>query len=249
MRFLLLCLLIWTAPAQAHPLTGAKSREIHVQVDPDDGEIMVLLRFPLSFAFASALAGQTDEEIQSAFLTTEGVSGSVVYRLNQSAYEDDYEGFTQVLLKDYRFEARGQVIEPIIGAVSLISGKDVVMPGAGLISSQALLDMCAEVPGKDYIGDVEVAMQLYLTDIFPADTLKIAVTTPPVPLPSTLAFNTHVIDHRSTPPVVITHAGFLPPAIKLTGRNSQLLGDWYRLAWLLIPILGIGFWIRRIRQE
>ncbi|MCV6611753.1 MAG: hypothetical protein OIF55_13345, partial [Amphritea sp.] len=159
MRFLLLCLLIWTAPALAHPLTGVESREIHVEVDPDDGEIMVLLRFPLSFAFVSALAGQTDEAVQSAFLTTEGVSGSFVYRLNQSAYEDDYEGFTQFLLKDYRFEARGQEIEPIIGAVSLISGKDVVMPGAGLISSQALLDMCAEVPGKDYIGDIEVAMQ------------------------------------------------------------------------------------------
>jgi hypothetical protein len=75
------------------------------------------------------------------------------------------------------------------------------------------------------------------------------VTTPPVPLPSTLVFDTHVTDHRSTPPIVITHEGFLPPAITLTGRNSQLLGDWHWLAWLLIPLLGFGFWIRRIRPE
>ncbi len=74
--------------------------------------------------------------------------------------------------------------------------------------------------------DLEIAFQLYLPESTPSDRIGIEVTAPRVPVPAGLHFDTVVTDHRGSSPVVLTHAGFVPPPIALPG-GGESAAKWF----------------------
>ncbi len=223
LHILALLALLFPAPAAAHFLADSKTREIHVLTEPDWNEAEVILRFPLTMSFATALLDQQPGQPMTApFLGFGPVNGKTIYHIDQTAYEDDLEGFVDYLLKDYRFTVDGREVEPELGAFSLADTRDAVGPFPGLIGSLELLYICNEFPGASHIADLVVTIQVYLPDSMPGNTLGIEVTTPPVPLPPTLHFDTMVVDHRFAEQVTVGHAGFVPPPIMLAGSRWQM---------------------------
>ncbi len=221
-------LLLWSGAASAHFLTDAASREIHVLEETDFGEPMVMMRFPLTLAFASALADRTSpaEPVEAPFLAVKMVDGVPLYYFDQPAYENDFDGFLAYLLKDYRFIAGGREIEPELGILSMVSVRDAIAPPPGLESLLMLLELCTGSHDADRVANLDVMLLLYLPDVPLDATLTIEVTTPPVATPPAMTFDTHVTDHRVSPPVLVTHEGLVPPPVVLDGRRWQALPHW-----------------------
>ncbi len=214
-------------PARAYSFEESLTREIHVLTEPDWGEAEIILRFPLPMAFAEALlAQQPGQPIEAPFLISEMVEGVPFHHIDQGAYEDNYSGFVDFLLKDYVFTVNGVAVEPELGVLSLVVTRDSVGPFPGLAESIALLSICTAFPGAEHITDLEIAFQLYLPESMPSDRIGIEVTAPKVPAPAGVHFDTVVTDHRGSSPVVLTHAGFVPPPINLPG-GGESAAKWF----------------------
>lgn len=171
MRFaLLLCLLplLMPAPVAAQPL-----RELHIQTDPDDGEAMVLLRFPLR---AATLDGFITQQEGTAYL-------------DQRAYEQDYDGFVGAVLHDLQFKTDTQTVQPIFGAMSLVAlPEDAPLPG--VMSAQMMLDICTDDPGQFPLDRLEVVVHLYLPGVTADMPLRLTLPKAPIPL------RDQITDHR-----------------------------------------------------
>jgi hypothetical protein len=171
MRFaLLLCLLPLLIP---EPIAAQPLRELHIQTDPDDGESMVLLRFPLRAAMVQRFT-RTHED--TAYL-------------DQTAYERDYDGFVSAVLHGIRFDSNEQSLSPIFGAMSLVAVPQ-NPPPAGLMSAQLMLDICTDDPGQFPLDQLEVVVHLYLPGVTADTPLQLTLPKAPIPL------RDQITDHR-----------------------------------------------------
>lgn len=220
--------LIWAVPAQAHFLTGAESRELHVLDGPDGTGTEIILRFPLTFAFAVALADRANASapVEAPFLVTEFVSGVPFYRVDEVAMAADPAGFAGWILKDYRFSTEARVFSPEVEELALVMRSDVAKRSRGLTVAREMLAMGAAHPGSAHIADMEVVVRVLLRGAGASDALTIEVTTPPIPVPDTILFDTHVTDYRVQPPMLVSHEGFLPSPTTLKRDRWAALPHW-----------------------
>lgn len=222
MRFwLVLTAALMVAPlaALAHFVEGQTTREIHVTTEPDWGEAEILLRFPMTYAFAHALMDPNGDPSQtSRYLANTPRNGAAYYHVDQAQFEESYDDFAAYLLKDYRFTVSGQEVTPELGALAMINhgGSPDRLP-EGLMFARELLDICTAFPGHAHISELEVVVQVYLPESTSADTIGINVITPKIPLPTGMLFDTHITDHRHGTPILHRSQGFYPAPITLDG--------------------------------
>ena len=221
--FVLLTLL---APAaQAHFVTGSESREIHV-APAEAGGTEVLLRFPLTFAFAHALATRPgpDGVVSAPFLRVNPGAGVPIYGVDMGAVAEDRAGFLAYLLKAYRFELGALQLDPVPGGMALLNNTD-----TGARDLKALrrgLQRGHVLNGDEHISEIDVLLRLHLPDVSARDALRVTITTPRVPLPPTMLFDTHVTDHRLFPPALFSLDGFVPAPITLEGSRLSAVQHW-----------------------
>ena len=154
MKYILLILvLLFTAQtAQAHFIVETQNREIHVLTDKN--MTRVILRFPLTLAYANELAQRApDAHFTAPFMKTELVRGRPYYQLDNAAISKDYGGFVRFLLRDFRFSLNGVEMQPEKLNFTVIdthagceNSGDIA---AGLIASMNLLSLCvADIPDQ-----------------------------------------------------------------------------------------------------
>ncbi|WP_136439390.1 hypothetical protein [Pacificoceanicola onchidii] len=214
--------------AQVQAQDVLQSREIHVTSDPYDFEATVLMRFPLPLVFGGVLptSGEQTSRARAPFLQEKRQDGQVTYHVDQAAYEDDFDGFVDYLLKDYRFSVDGREIEPLLGALSLVPKKGAVMPPEGYAETLSLVDICTAFPGREAVADLEVVLLVYLPDTVPSDRLTIAVTAPEGVLSNTPGPVTTFTDHRGDALQSVVHVGFAPPAVVMDGVQDSGFWGW-----------------------
>ncbi|MCV6592362.1 MAG: hypothetical protein OIF48_05375 [Silicimonas sp.] len=192
MAYLAVVVLLFCATAlgkaalRGHEAPGVL-REIHLLEDENYGETVALMRFPLELTFADRTGPQP-------FLFRDESQQPPVRRLDQTAYEDDFDGFVAHLLKDLRFSVNGREIPPELGILSLVpvTGTDPLPPG--LLTAKTLLGVCTAFPGRAEIRQIEVVMEIYLPDTRSSDPITITLDA----LPSETPVTTRVRDHRRT---------------------------------------------------
>lgn len=179
MRYaLLLCLIL---PFIALVPIGAETlREVHIQTDPEDGEAMVLLRFPLR---AAMLDGFVTQRNGTAYL-------------DQRAYEQDYDGFVRAVLRDLQFKTNTQTVQPIFGAMSLVALPEEA-PLPGVMSAQMMLDICTDDPGQFPLDQLEVVVHLYLPGVTAQTPLRLDLPQADIPL------RNQITDHRTLPAQIL----------------------------------------------
>lgn len=218
----MLALLAMSQGAAAFGAGEPLRREIYLHAD-EDGEMMLVMRFPLLFAFAGGLDGG-DLPFARQEMTPDGPR----HRIEQGQYDSDFSGFVDHVLKDYRFTVAGEEATPTLGIIGLVPTKGTAGPYPGYVGTIALLDTCTAFPGAEYIRDLEVIVQVYLVGAEADLPLTIEVVTPDVALPSGASVETVFGDYRGAQPREITREGLVPEPVTLDAGLWQKFTQWVR---------------------
>lgn len=171
------------------------SLDIHL-LDPEEGgDALLLMRFPLELAFVEAIetAAATGTAPVHRFLTRDHRSAAAPLQLDLEAYGDDFDGFVGHLLKDITFSAAGRQITPELGILSLVALNGPSRLPPGLVTTQAMLGVCASFPAQADLGRIDVVLQLYLPGLPGAGDLGIELA----PRPPGTDVITRITDHRA----------------------------------------------------
>lgn len=197
---LILVLLFSAQAAQAHFILDAQNREIDI-VKADDGSTNVILRFPLTLAYANELAQRAPgAEFSAPFMQPELVQGVTYYRLDTAAILENPDKFTDFLLRDFRFSLFGATLtldapqHVVIDTHATEEAGRTIDPG--LAASTALLADTTDIAERPYIGDALVVISFSLPGVSDADPLEIKLLSAPFPVPDGMFFETRITDHR-----------------------------------------------------
>lgn len=242
---MILALVFVASAAQAHFIIGTENREIHV-MESEDGDTRVIMRFPLTLAYATELAQRAPgAAFTGPFMKTEMVGGATYYQLDRDAVYSDYEGFARFLLRDFRFSVNGAVVTPEYLSFAIVDthaqrGSENAPPiEPGVVPSETLLSICVtSFPEQAYISDALVVVSFYLSEIWPTDSLKIELLSSPFPVPEGMYFETRITDHRDGSANLLAFQGTGFEPVVLAG--SWLSSFWHFLKQGAYHIL-IGF--------
>ena len=227
--FSLLFLLFWAQTAQAHFMVDTQNREIHI-LKADEGDTKVIVRFPLTLAYANELANRApDADFTAPFMQTELVAGRPFYRLDSETILDNYGRFADFVLRDFRFSVKGVPVMPDMAEYVLIDTHAVENSGgaigSGLIASSGLLSLCvSDYPDRPYISDTLVVVSFYLPEVWPTDPLKIELLSAPFPVPEGMFFETRIADYRNGSAELLTFKGTRFDAVTLEGSAWAQFG-------------------------
>ena len=146
------------AALQERPST--KSIEMHVLTDEAYGDTRVLVRLPLSYAFP-----ETETVNGSTFTVPAQPDNGIGYRLNQSKFEADFDGFVSEIINAFGFYLNGKPIEPEFGALSIVPVPDHEPLPKGLMHVIAMLDVCTAFPGELELSQLDAVLEVYLPDV------------------------------------------------------------------------------------
>lgn len=221
-RFLCVVFCCCSVLAQAHFIVETQNREIHV-LPAAQGDTRVILRFPLTLAYANELARRAPGAAFSApFMRTEMVQGAMYYRLDSAAALGDHDGFADFLMRDFGFSVQGNPVHPIKTEFVVIdthaNAESSRQIESGLRASAALLlPGVGSFPERPYISDALVVMSVILPEVGPADPLKIVLSSAPFAVPEGKYFETHITDHRQATARLLTFAGASFKPVTLAG--------------------------------
>lgn len=252
----ILLLLLWPQIARPQTPDQTRVREIHV-LKAEEGDTRLILRFPLLLAYANELSGDDDmPDFAAPFVLNSEVSGVLDgqgWRLDSVALLDDYDVFSDFLLRDYRFTVGDRIVVIDTPEFVVIDGHD---PDAtdvniclGLASTAAMLSLCtSDYPDRPLISETLIVMSLYLADVMPADALKIELLAKPFKTDKAIDFETQITDYRSETSQTYVLKGVVFDPVILGGAGEGALPfRHYGLALLLV--LGGGFAIFHRRRN
>lgn len=204
--------------AQAHFLTDSQSREFHVVTD-ENGMFDVLVRYPLTFAYASELASRLspDDTMAAPFLNSELIAGRTFYRLDVSAARSDHTKLTAFLTRDIQFSVDGVVVEHDLRDIVIVNVPQGAKPPSGRSELEAILD-AQNTLDTGYVSELVVVLAARVPGLGAGNRLSIEITAAEFQLPPSLHVSNRFTDHRSDPPQVLTQHGFWPPAASLSGN-------------------------------
>ncbi len=212
------------ATSQALLSAEIQAREIHV-LKAEEGDTRIIMRFPLILAYMNALAATPDgAEMAAPFMTSEMVDGRAVYRLDSNAILEGYTLFSDFILQDFRFSVNGLPVEPEVPEYVLIDSGAAARSGAyigtGFMASSGLLSLCvSEFPDRPKLEDTLVVISFFLPEVWPDDSLKIELLSPPFPAIKDAGFATHITDYRDGSAVILTSEGAHFGPVLLTGSQ------------------------------
>lgn len=229
MKYILLILatLILATPAYAHFAIETQNREIYI-LKADDGDTKVILRFPLTVAYANELARRAPgADFTAPFMIPELVAGRMFYRLDSDTILDNYGRFVNFLLRDFRFSVNGVFVVPDMVEYTLIDTHAVEKNGgsigSGLAATMGLLSLyLSDYPDQPYISDTLVVVSFYLPKVLPTDPLKVELLSAPFPTPEGVFFETRILDQRSGSVTLLTFkgSGFAPVTLQGSSATS-----------------------------
>ncbi len=225
-RFVLVLVLVvmlgGMSPLKAHDTVDLLVREIRI-VESQDGGTQLLLRSPLTLAYASELAArETTGVLEAPFLITEWVDGTPFYRVDSSAVREDRQAFGEFLLRDYRFSSFGRPVLPQQIEFCVI---DTHAPGklsTGLDGTLSLLEHCSELTESPYVIDALVVASVYLPWVRQTDSLQITIQSAKFLLPQGMHFRTKIVDHRTSgTPQLRLFDRLWPPPVTFSGGGPE----------------------------
>lgn len=218
---LVFVVMLGVSPVRAHGEIDMLVREIHV-VEAQDGGTQLILRFPLTLAYANELAArEITGVLEAPFLMAESLGGTTFYRVDSSALRADSQAFGEFLLRDYRLSSYGsQVLLERIEFCVLDTHAPIVL-SPGLAGSLSLLDLCGELTESPYVSDALVIVSVNLPEVRPIDSLQITVQSAQFSLPDGLFFETKITDHRAGEPQLKKFDGFWPPPVTFSGDGPR----------------------------
>lgn len=214
---ILFSFIIWTVPAQAHFIIDAQVKAIHVEAN-DDGA-SVLMRFPLTLAYARELniSQSTNKPLDAAFVNVEWVGNTPYYKLNIAAIKEDKQAFAKFLLRDYSFAVDGVIQNPMSLDFAITNSHAEKTAKSGLAASKAILLDNPALPDSLYISDALVVLSVKLPDVTASDPLSVATNSPHFTLPEGILFETRIFDHRNGTTKLTTFDSLWAPPVVLTG--------------------------------
>ncbi|MEM8951966.1 MAG: hypothetical protein AAGC99_21855, partial [Pseudomonadota bacterium] len=216
--FLLLTVILMPMPASSHFLTDSHSREFHV-VPTDEGTVEVLMRFPLTFAYAVELAERAgpDDPMTAPFLLHEYVGRRSFYRLDKNTASTNPADFGKFLLRDVQLSVDGRVVEPVLLSVATVQVPAGSRPPTGRSELEAILRDKGDLE-TGYVIELAVVVTATLPGLGSGQKVGVKITAPGFVLPPNLHVANRYIDHRSQPSESVTEDGFWPPAVTLSGN-------------------------------
>lgn len=214
---LLLAAVLMPMPAASHFLTDSQSREFHI-VPTDGGTAEVLMRFPLTFAYAAELAGRTgpDDPMAAPFLLHEYVAGRSFYRFDRNAATADPAAFGDFLLRDFQFSVDGRIVESVLRSVATVLVPTGSRPPTGRLELEANLRDREDL-ATGYVSELAVVAAVTVPGSGTGHKVGLKVTAPRFVLPQNLHVANQYTDHRSRPAESVTKNGFWPDAVTLSG--------------------------------
>ncbi|MEL6600364.1 MAG: HupE/UreJ family protein [Pseudomonadota bacterium] len=251
-RFLCFVLLLLSAvPAHAHFTAGAKAQTIIVT---SDGEALIRMPLPLLFADRIPEAIAARSPIDSPFLRVESTGVGSRYRLDLAAIANAPERWAARLTGTIRFDSEGVQLAPALVRYR-IHGRSPGDRFRSVAEAQTALD--GEGTSLDPIfGEAVVDMHLALSPELGAGALTVGAAHPPLALPPTVTIDTHVIDARFDPPVLVSLPAQLAEPVVLEGPQpvfleffergvAHILGGLDHIFLVLCLALGLG-WSRHL---
>ncbi len=242
-----------------------QTREIHV-LKSEEGDTKVILRSPLLLVYADELSRLAPgQALVAPFVTTDHAGPSPVARLDRQAILDDYLGFADFLLRDFRFSVNGNQVIPEMPEYVVIDTShpdDVNMNiGYGLMGSLSVREICvSDFPVQSDIADTLIVMTFFLADVMPLDTLKIELLSEAFAAPEGIAFQTRITDYRNGAAETLNFSGsgFEPVSLcggftaslahSFTATMQHILNGYGQmLLWLSLAIAAasLGFYAYR----
>lgn len=218
-------LLLWASSLSAHFIIDTQSREIHVLKHKTD-TTKVVLRFPLTLAYANELSKRATNEVFTApFMEHEVVAGRTFYRLDTQEVQNNPEKFKDFLLQDYRFSVGGVSIEPkkpefVLLDSSKIGDEFQAREPIFVNDFKAFILPKLELPYRPYISDTQVLIAFELPNIELDDEIKLELLSPSFALPEGKYFTTNVIDYRDGSASVLSFRGTTMPEVLLSGSSA-----------------------------
>ncbi|MEM9441579.1 MAG: hypothetical protein AAGA73_14120, partial [Pseudomonadota bacterium] len=195
--FLLLAVILTPIPSASHFLTDSQSREFHL-VTTDDGTVEVLMRFPLTFAYAAELSGRAGPEdpMTAPFLRHEYVTGRSFYRFDKEAASANFAEFANVLLRDFEFSTDGRLVEPVLRSVATVQVPAGARPPTGRSELEASLRYQENLE-TGYVSELAVVAAAAIPGLGAGHKVGLKVTAPRFALPQGLHVANRYTDHRS----------------------------------------------------
>lgn len=221
-----LLMLFTSQSAQAHFIVETQNREIHL-LESERGYTRVILRFPMTLAYANELAARTPgADFTGPFMENVLVAGRNYYRIDNAAVFKNKGGFEQFLLRDFKFSSNGAELVPesVLFAIvdTHIEAKNSGPIQSGLTANLAMLERSApEFPDHPYISDALVIMSFYFPTVSLTDPVTIKYNAAPFVVPQGKFFETRITDHRDGTPELLRFQGTGFEAATLSGNPAS----------------------------
>lgn len=217
---------MYTPPVFAHFVVDTQNREIHI-TPSEEGNISVLVRFPLTLAYANELAKRSlGAPFSAPFMTTQMVRGGTYYQLDTQKISAEPEEFVGFLLRDFEFSFQGVAVTPTSAEFIFIDTHENERENANIKPGLEVTKMLMQNTAKNtadspYISDTLIVISFELPDIDLTDSLKITLNSAVFPIPEGKYFETRISDHRSNPPQLFISKGASFDPVTLSGSNLK----------------------------